>query len=163
MYFCVLCIVCFVTFPVLFVCTEQLPPGGYSTAVEYVSYHITDSHCRIKTRCVFKFMIWNCNASPLLTPFMLPLIRGPPPQAVIPWWRQVGGQTVSVGLFILNLALDGKGWLASRSGRLAQRHLCSWILGVVTIFFAVVPRPNAGHGLLILEVSRSNTTTHLSR
>jgi hypothetical protein len=40
MYFCVvLCIVCFVTFPVLFMCTEQLPPGGYPTAVKYISYH----------------------------------------------------------------------------------------------------------------------------
>ena len=26
--------------------------------------------------------------------------------------------------------------------------------------FSVAPRPNAGHGLLILEVSRSHTTTH---
>jgi hypothetical protein len=33
-----LCVVCFVTFPVLFVymCTEQLPPGGYSIAVKYI-------------------------------------------------------------------------------------------------------------------------------
>jgi hypothetical protein len=31
------------------------------------------------------------------------------------------------------------------------------------IFFFVALRPNAGHGLLILEVSRSHTTTHLSR
>ena len=30
-------------------------------------------------------------------------------------------------------------------------------------FFAVALRPNAGHGLLILEVSRSHTTTHHSR
>jgi len=29
--------------------------------------------------------------------------------------------------------------------------------------FAVALRPNAGHGLLILEVSRSHTTTHHSR
>jgi hypothetical protein len=28
------------------------------------------------------------------------------------------------------------------------------------IYFSVVLRPNAGHGLLILEVSRSHTTTH---
>ena len=32
-----------------------------------------------------------------------------------------------------------------------------------TFFFAVALRPNAGHGLLILEVSRSHTTTHHSR
>ena len=31
------------------------------------------------------------------------------------------------------------------------------------IFFTVALRPNAGHGLLILEVSRSHTTTHHSR
>jgi len=30
-------------------------------------------------------------------------------------------------------------------------------------FFPVALRPNAGHGLLILEVSRSHTTTHHSR
>jgi len=31
------------------------------------------------------------------------------------------------------------------------------------IFFSVALRPNAAHGLLILEVSRSHTTTHHSR
>jgi hypothetical protein len=30
-------------------------------------------------------------------------------------------------------------------------------------FFGVALRPYAGHGLLILEVSRSHTTTHHSR
>jgi len=30
-------------------------------------------------------------------------------------------------------------------------------------FFAVALRPNAGHGLLILYVSRSHTTTHHSQ
>jgi hypothetical protein len=30
-------------------------------------------------------------------------------------------------------------------------------------FFAVALRPNASHGLLILEVSRSHTTTHHSQ
>jgi len=30
-------------------------------------------------------------------------------------------------------------------------------------FFPVALRPNTGHGLLILEVSRSHTTTHHSR
>jgi len=30
-------------------------------------------------------------------------------------------------------------------------------------FFPLALRPNAGHGLLILEVSRSHTTTHHSR
>ena len=33
----------------------------------------------------------------------------------------------------------------------------------VPSFFSVVLRPNAGHGLLILEVSRSHTTTQHSR
>ena len=32
-----------------------------------------------------------------------------------------------------------------------------------TFFFAEALRPNAGHGLLILDVSRSHTTTHHSR
>jgi hypothetical protein len=45
MYFCaVLCIVCFVTFSVLFVYTssELLPPGGYPIAVKYIiSYTIS--------------------------------------------------------------------------------------------------------------------------
>ena len=35
--------------------------------------------------------------------------------------------------------------------------MCSYFL------FAVALRPNAGHGLLILDVSRSHTTTHHSR
>jgi hypothetical protein len=34
---------------------------------------------------------------------------------------------------------------------------------LLEIFFPVALRPNAGHGLLILEVSRSHTTTHHSR
>ena len=33
----------------------------------------------------------------------------------------------------------------------------------IYIFFPVALQPNAGHGLLILEVSRSHTTTHHSR
>jgi len=45
MYFCVvLCIVCFVSFSVFFVCICVLnlpPPGGYPIAVKYItSYHI---------------------------------------------------------------------------------------------------------------------------
>ena len=31
------------------------------------------------------------------------------------------------------------------------------------LFFPVALQPNAGHGLLLLEVSRSHTTTHHSR
>jgi len=34
---------------------------------------------------------------------------------------------------------------------------------IISIFFAVALPPKAGHGLLILEVSRSHTTTHRSR
>ena len=34
---------------------------------------------------------------------------------------------------------------------------------VSLFFFAVALRPDAGHSLLILEVSRSHTTTHHSR
>jgi hypothetical protein len=34
---------------------------------------------------------------------------------------------------------------------------------VIFDFFFVALRPNAGHGLLILEVSRSHTTTHHSQ
>ena len=34
---------------------------------------------------------------------------------------------------------------------------------VCVCFFAVALRLNAGHGLLILEVSRSHTTMHRSR
>ena len=33
----------------------------------------------------------------------------------------------------------------------------------IYIFFPVALRPNAGHGLLILDVSRSHTTTHHNR
>ena len=37
------------------------------------------------------------------------------------------------------------------------------LLLLLLLFVAVTLRPNAGHGLLILEVSRSHTTTHHSR
>jgi len=43
MYFCVvLCIVCFVSFSVSFVCmcTVLLPPGSYQIAVKCIIYHI---------------------------------------------------------------------------------------------------------------------------
>ena len=36
-------------------------------------------------------------------------------------------------------------------------------LFIYLFIFAVALRPNASHGLLILEVSRSHTTTHHSR
>ena len=36
-------------------------------------------------------------------------------------------------------------------------------VGRLSFFFSVALRPNTGHGLLILEVSRSHTTTHYSR
>jgi len=38
-----------------------------------------------------------------------------------------------------------------------------FILLFIYLFFAVALRPNAGHDLLILEVSRSHTTTRHSR
>ena len=37
------------------------------------------------------------------------------------------------------------------------------VLAKVTVFFSLALRPNAGHGLFILDVSRSHTTTHHSR
>jgi len=42
-------------------------------------------------------------------------------------------------------------------------HIRPLVLPVCGFFFIVALRPNAGHGLLILEVSRSHTTTHYSR
>jgi len=42
-------------------------------------------------------------------------------------------------------------------------HKSTYIYIYISFFFFVVLRPNAGHGLLILEVSRSHTTTHHSR
>jgi len=41
------------------------------------------------------------------------------------------------------------------------RVMCEYMY--IFFFFAVVLQPNAGHGLLILEVSRSHTTTRHSR
>jgi hypothetical protein len=38
-----------------------------------------------------------------------------------------------------------------------------FINDICIIFFSVALRPNADHSLLILEVSRSHTTTHHSR
>jgi len=40
---------------------------------------------------------------------------------------------------------------------------CSTLVSLYIYFFSVVLRPSTGHGLLILEVSRSHTTTHHSR
>ena len=37
------------------------------------------------------------------------------------------------------------------------------VKGITILFFPLALRPNAGHGLLILEVSRSRTTTHHSQ
>jgi len=45
-------------------------------------------------------------------------------------------------------------------------YLIMWVgfllLAVYIFFFLVALRPNAGHGLLILEVSRSHSTMHHS-
>ena len=51
--------------------------------------------------------------------------------------------------------------VASRYTNYATRStlLMYWYI----IFFSVVLRPNAGHGLLNVEVSRSHTTTHHNR
>jgi len=56
---------------------------------------------------------------------------------------------------------------AASSGTQLQQPLISLIFQLVHFFFlllfAVALRPNAGHGLFILDVSRSHTTTHHSR
>ena len=45
-----------------------------------------------------------------------------------------------------------------------QMHIVTYYFEKINyIFFSVALRPNMGHGLLILEVSWSNTTTHHSR
>jgi len=41
--------------------------------------------------------------------------------------------------------------------------VCVCVCKNIDIFFFVALQPNAGHGLLILDVSRSHTTTHYSR
>jgi len=47
---------------------------------------------------------------------------------------------------------------------LSQLHfICRTALVKEETFFSVALRPNAGHGLLILEVSSSHTTTHHSQ
>ena len=62
----------------------------------------------------------------------------------------------------------GKCEVHPRTGTTAQRGLYIYIyiyiyIYVCVYFFLVALRPNAGHGLLIHEVSRSHTTTHHSR
>jgi len=42
-------------------------------------------------------------------------------------------------------------------------YLLTYLHTYLLTFFSVALRPNAGHYLLILEVSRSHTTTHHSR
>jgi hypothetical protein len=51
--------------------------------------------------------------------------------------------------------------LDNKSFQLIMYHTYVYIH--IYILFSVALRPNAGHGLLILEVSRSHTTTHHSR
>jgi len=56
MYFCVfLYIVCFVTFSCIvsvYMCTEQLPPGGYPIAVKYIiSYHSIRCRQHVPSTC----------------------------------------------------------------------------------------------------------------
>jgi len=46
---------------------------------------------------------------------------------------------------------------------LGHLQVTGYIIFEEVTFFFVALRPNAGHGLLILEVSRSHTTTHHSR
>jgi hypothetical protein len=47
--------------------------------------------------------------------------------------------------------------------RLTHRIVYDCVLGYIHIFFFVALRPIESHGPLILEVSRSHTTTHHSR
>jgi hypothetical protein len=54
-------------------------------------------------------------------------------------------------------------WNPQGLSRPVMGLLLSLPLPLLDIFFPVALRPNAGHGLLILEVSRSHTTTHHSR
>jgi hypothetical protein len=54
-FFCVVvCIFCVVLFTVcVYMCTEQLPPGGYPIAVKYMSYHIISYHIKRGSRTLF--------------------------------------------------------------------------------------------------------------
>ena len=57
-------------------------------------------------------------------------------------------------------------WGIKRPLSSLNRNKAKWwvvILCIVLIFFSLAQRPNTGHGLLILEVYRSYTTTHHSR
>jgi len=77
MYFrVVLCIVCFVTFPVLFVC-EQLPPGGYPIAVKYIMYiarlakRLGSQPVSYFFHCYMAQRMWKTGISPRLEGFAL--------------------------------------------------------------------------------------------
>jgi len=39
-------------------------------------------------------------------------------------------------------------------------YLLFFVQAYLFVYFAVALRPNAGHGLFVLEISRSHTTTH---
>jgi hypothetical protein len=56
-------------------------------------------------------------------------------------------------------------YLLPRQGTWQRRQICplNHNRHAILLFFSVALRPNAGHGLLILEVSRPHTTTHHSR
>ena len=77
---------------------------------------------------------------------------------------------VSCCMQALFLPVTTYGLMTARSCSLKKPHIIQKDIANVQLkltshlfFFAVTLRPNAGHGLLILEVSRSHTTTHQSR
>jgi len=55
-----------------------------------------------------------------------------------------------------------KGERIKRRNYVCNLKVIYWFL-ITIFFFSVALRPNAGHGLLLLDVSRSHTTTHHSR
>jgi hypothetical protein len=80
----------------------------------------------------------------------------------LPW---LGFITADVISFIKILVLyQGCNWQSSDNKSINCINLFHCVCALLSLFSPPVAlRPNAGHGLLILEVSRSHTTTHHSR
>jgi len=84
-------------------------------------------------------------------------------QTVESFWHQDTGHTLKIVKEILfpiaQHVMTTEVYLNIKTGLSVQYR----VFPRLSFFFPVTVRPNAGHGLLILEVSRSHTTTHHSR
>ena len=93
-----------------------------------------------------------------------------PVQLSVNWYRSICACGIKwYNKPSLSCAENKKEWIYTSTTSYASMTLCLTkhmkkdLVLADQFFFFVALRPNAGHGLLILVVSRSHTTTHHSR